>query len=55
MAADGLITISSRHGLKKTIARLEAELKAKGMTIFAHVDHAAGAAADALRCDRLTF
>ena len=25
--------------------RLEAEVKAKGLTVFAHVDHAAGAAA----------
>ena len=29
----------------ETMARLEAEVKAKGMTVFARVDHAAGAAA----------
>jgi uncharacterized protein (DUF302 family) len=27
------------------MARLEAEVRAKGLTVFAHVDHAAGAAA----------
>ncbi len=45
MAADGLITIPSAFGPAETMRRLEAEVKAKGMTIFAHVDHAAGAAA----------
>jgi uncharacterized protein (DUF302 family) len=30
------------------MARLEADVKAKGMTVFAHVDHAAGAAAAGL-------
>lgn len=45
MAADGLITIRSSHGPKETMARLEAAVKAKGLTIFAHVDHAAGAEA----------
>ncbi len=45
MAADGLITMSSAFGPAETMRRLEAEVKAKGMTIFAHVDHAAGAAA----------
>jgi uncharacterized protein (DUF302 family) len=45
MAADGLTTIRSAHGPKDTMDRLEAEVKAKGMTVFARVDHAAGAAA----------
>ena len=45
MAADGLITIKSSFGPQETMNRLEAEVKAKGMTVFAHVDHAAGAAA----------
>ena len=44
MAADGLITIRSSHGPKETMTRLEAAVKAKGLTVFAHVDHAAGAA-----------
>jgi uncharacterized protein (DUF302 family) len=45
MAADGLITIPSSFGPKETMDRLEAEVKAKGLTVFARVDHAAGAAA----------
>jgi uncharacterized protein (DUF302 family) len=44
MAADGLITLSSSHGPKDTMDRLAAEIAARGMTIFARVDHAAGAA-----------
>src|ERR1700687_6343774 len=45
MAADGLTTIPSSHGPKDTMNRLEAEGKAKGMTVFACIDHAAGASA----------
>ena len=45
MATDGLITMLSAFGPAETVSRLEAEVKARGMTIFAHVDHAAGAAA----------
>jgi uncharacterized protein (DUF302 family) len=45
MAADGLITIRSSYGPAETMNRLEAEVRGKGMTIFARVDHAAGAAA----------
>jgi uncharacterized protein (DUF302 family) len=42
--ADGVIAIKSPHAAKETTDRLEAVLKQKGMTIFARVDHAAGAA-----------
>jgi len=45
MAAEGLVTVKSAFGPEETMTRLEAEVKAKGMTVFAHVDHAAGAAA----------
>src|SRR6201990_1587917 len=45
MATDGLITIKSSFGPEDTMKRLEAEVKAKGLTVFAHVDHAAGATA----------
>ena len=44
MAADGLITMRSAYGPEDTMNRLEAEVRAKGMTVFAHVDHGAGAA-----------
>jgi uncharacterized protein (DUF302 family) len=39
----GLITIPSAHSVKDTIDRLEADVKSKGMTVFARIDHAAGA------------
>jgi uncharacterized protein (DUF302 family) len=45
MAVDGLTTIRSSHAPKDTMDRLEAEVKAKGLTVFARIDHAAGAAA----------
>ena len=44
MAADGLTTIRSSFGPKETMNRVEAEVKVKGLTVFARVDHAAGAA-----------
>jgi uncharacterized protein (DUF302 family) len=43
MSEDGLTTIRSSLGPKDTMNRLEAEVKAKGLTIFARIDHAAGA------------
>ncbi|MGZ5875135.1 MAG: DUF302 domain-containing protein [Bradyrhizobium sp.] len=45
MAAPGLITIRSIYGPKETMQRLEAEVRAKGMTVFARIDHAAAATA----------
>ncbi len=43
MTANGLITLPSTHGAKETMDRLAAEVKAKGLTVFARIDHAAGA------------
>ena len=45
MAADGLTTVLSPFGPTETMDRLEAEIRAKGMTVFARIDHAAGAVA----------
>jgi len=45
MNAPGLVSIRSRNAVKGTVDRLEASLKAKGITVFARIDHAAGAAA----------
>ena len=45
MAAQGLTTIPSGYGPQDTMNRLEAAVKAKGMTVFARIDHAAGATA----------
>src|SRR6476661_282093 len=40
---EGLSTIPSKFGPKETMDRLEAEIRASGLTIFARIDHAAGA------------
>ena len=45
MADSELTTVLSHRGPKETLDRLEAEVKAKGLTVFARIDHAAGAAA----------
>ena len=44
MPDDGLLTIESNHSVKDTIDRVEAALKTHGVTVFARIDHAAGAA-----------
>jgi uncharacterized protein (DUF302 family) len=43
MSANGLTTLPSAHNAKETIDRLMSGVKAKGMTVFARIDHAAGA------------
>jgi uncharacterized protein (DUF302 family) len=45
MSAQGLTTIRSSFGPQDTMNRLEAAVQAKGMTVFARIDHAAGATA----------
>ncbi len=42
-ADDGLITIKSSFSVDKTVARLQASLKSKGMTLFASISHSDGA------------
>src|SRR6266436_10444757 len=41
---EGLTSIQSKFGPKETMDRLQAEIRAQGMTVFARIDHAAGAA-----------
>ena len=41
---DGLTTIASSFSPKETLDRVEAEIRAKGMSVFGRLDHAAGAA-----------
>ena len=43
MAVDGLTTLRSSFGPRETMNKLEVEVKAKGMMVFARIDHAAGA------------
>jgi uncharacterized protein (DUF302 family) len=45
MSVDGLTTIASSFAPEETLDRLEAQIKARGLTVFARVDHAAGATA----------
>jgi uncharacterized protein (DUF302 family) len=48
MSDNGLITISSAHSAKQTLDLIAAEVTSKGMTVFARIDHAAGAKAAGL-------
>jgi len=48
MAVPGLTTIKSSHPPEATMNRLEAAIKAKGLTVFARIDHADGASAAGL-------
>jgi len=48
MAVQGLTTIKSSYSPEETMNRLEAAVKAKGLTAFARIDHAAGASAAGL-------
>jgi uncharacterized protein (DUF302 family) len=40
---DGLTTVKSQYGPAETLTRLEDSIAAHGLTIFARIDHAAGA------------
>jgi uncharacterized protein (DUF302 family) len=44
MSENGLIAIRSQNSVKATIDRLEASLRETGVSIFARIDHGAGAA-----------
>src|ERR1700750_1989990 len=44
----GLVTIKSGNGPEETMNRLEGEGRGRDSTVFAHIDHAAGAAAAGL-------
>ena len=43
-AIEGLTSVRSNFGPKETMDRLEAEIRAQRMTVFARIDHAGGAA-----------
>jgi uncharacterized protein (DUF302 family) len=42
-AAEGLVAVKSPYGTKETMDRLEGTAKAKGLVVFARIDHAAAA------------
>ena len=43
VAADGLVTLKSPYPVMETMSRLEDNAKQRGLTVFARIDHAAGA------------
>ena len=43
-AADGLTALKSPHGAKATMDKFEELVRQRGLTVFARIDHAAGAA-----------
>ena len=43
-AADGLVAVKSPHDAKETMNRLVSQVDARGLKVFARIDHAAGAA-----------
>ena len=45
MAVEGLVSVESHFDPQQTLERLEGEVKARGLTVFARIDHAAGATA----------
>lgn len=54
-ALDGMIALPSAHSAKLTMDKLESVARARGLKIFARIDHAAGAASvgEALRSTEL--
>ncbi|HCI13067.1 MAG: hypothetical protein A2063_05955 [Gallionellales bacterium GWA2_60_142] len=42
-AAEGLVAVKSSRSVAETMDRLEATVKQRGLTVFARIDHAAGA------------
>jgi uncharacterized protein (DUF302 family) len=45
MSEDGIVTLRSRFPARETMERLLGALASRNMTVFAHIDHAAAAAA----------
>jgi uncharacterized protein (DUF302 family) len=43
MAGEGLVNIPSKSGFQETFGRLKEEVAARGLTLFAVIDHAKGA------------
>ena len=43
-AADGLVAVKSPHSAVATMDKLKTLVKQRGLTVYARIDHAAGAA-----------
>ena len=44
LAVDGLVVVPSSRSVAATLDRLQATVEQRGLTVFARIDHAAGAA-----------
>lgn len=49
MASNGLTILPSEFDSKETMDRLQTEIESRGLTVFARIDHAAGAEAIGLK------
>lgn len=45
---DGIVTVASHHSVQETVARLESSIKAKQLTLFAHIDFSSDAQREGL-------
>ncbi len=41
---EGIVTLASAHSVAETLTRLQAAIQAKGLKLFAHIDHSGEAA-----------
>jgi hypothetical protein len=55
MPADGLITLHSGFGPEETMHRFEAEVRARGMTVFSHSTTPLALPRSACHCGRQIF
>ena len=49
LADNGIVQVRSRHSVAETVTRLEAALEAKGLRVFARIDHSGEAKAVGLK------
>ncbi len=48
----GIVSLPSPHSVEETVSRIEGVIKDKGLTLFAHIDHGAGAAQAGLQMQK---
>jgi uncharacterized protein (DUF302 family) len=47
--SNGIVTVPSKHSVSESLQRLDALVKSRGLTVFAHIDFSADAAKAGLR------
>jgi Uncharacterized conserved protein len=47
--SNGVVTVPSKHSVSESLQRLDALVKSRGLTVFAHIDFSADAAKAGLR------